>query len=190
MEVWITTYLGEKFNPLDPDKSKIHLSDIAHGLSNTCRYSGQCKFFYSVAQHSVLLARSLPEHMRPTALLHDAAEAYLTDIPSLIKPALCGYKAIENNLLYAIFDKFGMTYDYTQRYISDRFFHTIEYSLLAAEVSVLVKNSEGWYLPEKPLNVKIEYWDSFTAESEFLGECVNCNLGGMFRSDSEGVSQS
>ncbi len=188
MEVWMMTYLGEKFNPLEPDEDKIHLADIAHGLSNTCRYSGQCKFFYSVAQHSVLLARSLPEHMKPTALLHDAAEAYLTDIPSLIKPVLCGYKAIENSLLYTIFNKFGMTYDYTQRYVSDKLFHSIEYPLLAAEVSALVQSSEGWYLPNEPLDIVIEYWNPQKAENEFLEECARCNLGGLFsKPKSEGV---
>ncbi len=172
MEVWMTTYSGEKFNPLEPEEEKIHLIDIAHGLSNTCRYSGQCKFFYSVAQHSVLLARSLPDYMKATAFLHDAAEAYLTDIPSLVKPALSGYSAIENNLLYTIFKRFDMTYDFSNRYISGKFFRNLEYPLLAAEVSRLVKNSEGWYLPEKPLDVEIHYWDPFTAETAYLTECL------------------
>lgn len=57
----------------------IYLEDIAHQLSNTCRFSGACEPYYSVAEHSVLVARlcTLSKH----GLFHDAAEAYLWDIP-------------------------------------------------------------------------------------------------------------
>ena len=44
----IATYSGGRFHPLDPLAEEISIEDIAHGLANTCRYGGQCQFYYSV----------------------------------------------------------------------------------------------------------------------------------------------
>lgn len=91
---WIQTYTGRKFYPLEPDAADVNIEDIAHALAMKCRFNGHVKQFYSVAQHSVLMAR----HIKPTktkvstfylkmwALLHDAGEAYLADIPRPVKP--------------------------------------------------------------------------------------------------------
>jgi hypothetical protein len=82
----IQTYSGEYYDYLNPDVRSIQLIDIAHQLSNTCRFSGACKKYYSVAEHSVLVSRLCSNEAKRAGLLHDAAEAYLWDIPKPAKP--------------------------------------------------------------------------------------------------------
>jgi 5'-deoxynucleotidase YfbR-like HD superfamily hydrolase len=94
----VTTVSGREVYPHAPDPSQIVIEDIAHALSLLCRYAGHTKEFYSVAQHSVLVSDLLALN-RDTAgryalpgLLHDAAEAYLIDLPQPVKslPGLNG----------------------------------------------------------------------------------------------------
>jgi hypothetical protein len=84
------TFSGRGFDPLNPWARDVHLEDIAHALSNTCRFGGHSPKFYSVAQHAVMVAcLVLDASRRPDwallALHHDSAEAYLGDIPRPIK---------------------------------------------------------------------------------------------------------
>ena len=53
---WIQVYTGGQFWPLDPRPEEIHIEDIAHALALTCRFTGHCREFYSVAQHSLLVS--------------------------------------------------------------------------------------------------------------------------------------
>lgn len=105
----IRTFTGKYFNVFEPDPSLIDIEDIAHSLSFQCRFGGRLPVFYTVAQHSVLTCSSITEY-RKEALLHDAAEAYLLDIPAPIKNRLPDYKAVEENLIKCIFNKFGLEY--------------------------------------------------------------------------------
>lgn len=104
---WIQTFTGVQFFPLDPRREDIRLEDIAHALSNLCRFGGHTNEFYSVAQHSVLVSWQTPEHPRE-ALLHDATEAYLVDVPRPIKGHLAGYAEIEAHLAGCIGNRFGL----------------------------------------------------------------------------------
>lgn len=104
----IKTYTGVYFNPLDPNPEKIFIEDIAHALAHIPRYGGHLPQHYSVAQHSLYVARILPTPLKLAGLLHDATEGYLGgDVPSPIKARMPEYKAMENNLLTAILKKFG-----------------------------------------------------------------------------------
>jgi len=82
---WIQTYTGRRFFPLKPDSSDVCIEDIAHALALKCRYTGHCKEFFSIAQHSVMVSRMVPEVDAPWGLLHDAGEAYLPDVARPIK---------------------------------------------------------------------------------------------------------
>lgn len=82
---WIATYTGRKFYPLDPRPDDVSIVDIAWHLSHQCRYNGALNHFYSVAQHSYLVAMATPWPWRGVALLHDAAEAYTGDVASPLK---------------------------------------------------------------------------------------------------------
>ncbi len=106
---WIQTYSGRQFFPLDPKPEDIAIEDIAHALANLCRYAGHCLNFYSVAEHSYLLSTKVKKEYRLWALLHDATEAYLVDVPRPIKPSLTNYVSIERNLQSAVAARFGLS---------------------------------------------------------------------------------
>lgn len=107
MENWIETASGLKYHFLDPQPDEIDIQDIAFALSNKARFSGHTQF-YSVAEHSVAVAYRLPKHLRLAGLLHDAAEAYLGDIPSPLKAVLPDYRALEKLNEVAIASKFDV----------------------------------------------------------------------------------
>lgn len=111
---WTETYTGRKFWPLDPRPNDICIEDIAHGLTHICRYSGQCCFFFSVAQHSLncmyyTYRQNLSRRYQLLALLHDGAEAYISDLPKPLKSFLPTYKKIEDNIQNAIYNAFCIT---------------------------------------------------------------------------------
>jgi 5'-deoxynucleotidase YfbR-like HD superfamily hydrolase len=85
---WIQTFSGIKFHLFDPAHEDITIEDISNGLALTTRYGGQCREFYSVAQHSVYVSQQVPQEHAMAALLHDAAEAYLGDLPRPLKHAV------------------------------------------------------------------------------------------------------
>jgi hypothetical protein len=89
---------GSNFYYSDP---KWDIGSIAHSLSLTCRFVGQCKKFYSVAEHSVLVSRimedlGLGDPME--GLMHDAVESVLNDVPRPAKQMLKDYKALDKAL--------------------------------------------------------------------------------------------
>lgn len=105
----IDTRSEEKVTPLAPDPAKIHIEDIAHGLSNLGRFAGQSPSMYSVARHSVHVslevdARKEEENIAAQryALVHDGPEAYLSDVPGPVKKGLPGYKRAEQPIDDAI----------------------------------------------------------------------------------------
>jgi hypothetical protein len=82
---WMQTYTGRQFWPIDPRADEIDIVDIAHALSQQCRFAGHCKSFYSVATHSWHTSNVCNSENALWGLLHDAAEAYLVDLPTPIK---------------------------------------------------------------------------------------------------------
>ncbi|MGZ8256604.1 MAG: metal-dependent phosphohydrolase [Gallionella sp.] len=98
----LTTWSGRKVDYANPSPDEICIQDIATALSRECRYAGHASHFYSVAQHSVLCSRVVPPEFAIEALLHDASEAYLKDIPSPLKALLPDYKLIEDRFERAI----------------------------------------------------------------------------------------
>lgn len=105
---FIVTYTGRKVYPLDLKVEDICLEDIAHALSNKCRFTGHTSKFYSVAEHSVLVARQVKGFTKLWGLLHDAAEAYLPDIATRIKPNFPLIIEAENNILDKVQQKYGL----------------------------------------------------------------------------------
>lgn len=79
------------FDPLDLKPEDVDGRDLAVSLSHLCRFNGHIDKFYSVAQHSIAVARLVEVRGGgpPTvlqALLHDAPEAYLCgDVPGPLK---------------------------------------------------------------------------------------------------------
>jgi hypothetical protein len=73
----LLTYAGRQFYPMDPCPDDICIGDIAHGLANLCRFSGQAEDLYSVAEHSCLITEHAPPSFRKWALPHDSTEGYV-----------------------------------------------------------------------------------------------------------------
>ena len=104
----VILYSGEFFNFAEPEKCVFRLSDIAQSLSQQCRFNGHCKHFYSVAQHSVLCSYIVDPAHAKQALLHDAAEFVLCDIPTPLKNALPNYEIFETYIQELIYKRFGL----------------------------------------------------------------------------------
>lgn len=106
----IMTHRKIMFDPFSPRAEDIHIADIAHSLSLLCRANGHFPHFYSVGQHCVLCmkeaeARGYSRRVQLGCLLHDASEAYLSDVTRPIKPLLPAYLEVEKNLQEMIYDK-------------------------------------------------------------------------------------
>jgi uncharacterized protein len=101
----IMLHSGAWFDFCAPSKSDFTIEDIAHGLANICRYSGQCSEFYSVAEHSILVSE-VAKGFEFEALMHDAAEAFLGDITRPLKQLLPDFKKIETEVELAVFERF------------------------------------------------------------------------------------
>jgi 5'-deoxynucleotidase YfbR-like HD superfamily hydrolase len=114
---FIQTYSGKKFWPLEPNEEALCIEDIAHALSNNCRWTGHCRDFYSVAQHSLIMSENVPTGMELTALMHDASEAYLSDLSRPVKHSaeMEAYRKAERRLEQSIAHKFGLLFDDTKQ---------------------------------------------------------------------------
>lgn len=107
---------GRLLDIVEPDPNAIDLDVLADGLARTCRFTGQGNAFYSVAEHSVLVARQLQRDRpgeRPLhlwGLMHDAAEAFICDLPGPFKHVgeMHFYRHVEAKLLLAVADRFGL----------------------------------------------------------------------------------
>ena len=107
---WIQTANAYKVHPLSASVEEIDLRDIAHSLFNQQRFTGHCWGGLSVGQHSMAVASLCSYKNRLWALLHDASEAYLCDLPTPIKshPKMTYYRRAEKRLMQVICDKFEL----------------------------------------------------------------------------------
>jgi hypothetical protein len=161
---WIQTYSGGKIYPLDARIEEINIEDIAHSLSLQCRYTGHCTRFYSVAEHSVYVSWMQKPENALWGLLHDASEAYLTDITRPLKPFLTGYKMYEDNLMRVVCDKYSLPYA-----MPDDVKETDSRILLDEREQLMVRTEEDWGLDGlEPLGIEIEGWSPDYAKGMFL----------------------
>lgn len=111
MADFIYTVSKKKFYPLNPKIEDIDIEDIAHALSHISRANGHFPFFHSVAQHSIeccneAIARGLNEKICLACLLHDSAEAYMSDVTTPVKNKLSDYRKHEDILLDMVYEKY------------------------------------------------------------------------------------
>lgn len=109
----MNTYTGKKIDPMSMTADDVSIQDIAHALSLTCRGGGHVSYFFSVAQHSIncmkeAKARGWSERLQLACLLHDASEAYISDIIRPVKVHLSNYLEIEGNIMKVILERFGL----------------------------------------------------------------------------------
>jgi len=178
---WIQTYTGRKFVVMDPDPECIVIEDIAHSLANQCRYAGHCLQFYSVAEHCYhLWALASPEN-KHVALMHDATEAYLVDVPRTVKEALGDYRPLEHKYAEIIAKRFNLEYpwpeevhDLDNRILLDEraqnmpAFRNGKDNYLPAGYQWCKAEEDGWPFHKSPLNVQLQFWSPWEAEEKFL----------------------
>ncbi|RYZ63042.1 MAG: hypothetical protein EOO14_00395 [Chitinophagaceae bacterium] len=135
----IRTFTGQYVNVFQPDPETINIQDIAHHLSMQCRFGGALPEHYSVAQHSFHVSEMVDPKHRLAALLHDASEAYLVDVPSPVKKELRDYRHIEDGLMRVIAQKFGFQYPFVPEV------HAADQQLLLQEWDCLMLgNWQNW----------------------------------------------
>jgi hypothetical protein len=167
---YLQTVSGRWVNPFDPDPEQLDAGDIARALANQCRFGGHCRAFYSVAQHSVIVSMLVEAEggdVEDTfaALMHDASEAYLGDMPHPLKhrsPLGAAFKAAEDHLERAIRARFGIRPDVAEIKRADR-------ALLATERRAF--SAETWHWPElegvEPLDLELTAWTPDEAARAF-----------------------
>lgn len=157
---WMQTHTGRRFYPLDPRPEDIDREDIAHALSLLCRYGGHVSRFYSVAEHCVLMSWAVaPEHAL-AALLHDATEAYVVDVPRPLKRQLAGYREIEERVWYAVAVHFGI-----ELALPDEV-KEADNRILITERNALMPAAERWGIDDEvtALPLVIDGWEPQEAE--------------------------
>lgn len=139
---WTQTYTGHQFDIFNPDPAKIHIADIAHSLALTNRFGGHTTRPYSVAQHSVLVSRMVPEKYALYGLLHDAAEAYIGDFPApwklLVRVNGIEITEIEDGIDEAVRLRFGLLGE------SPPEVHQADLLACAAERVALMPSDHDW----------------------------------------------
>jgi hypothetical protein len=162
---WIQTFSGRQFWPLEPAPEDVHIVDIAHALSNICRYTGHTREFYSVADHSIRVSKIVPAEDALWGLLHDASEAYICDVARPVKhfPAFGElYRQIEDRLMAAICQKFGLPLEQPAsiKTADNILLHTERRDLMA-------RPPQPWRDPHEPLPDIIRPLMPFVAERNF-----------------------
>ena len=164
---WFHTYSGKQFYPLDPRVDDICIRDIAHHLSLVCRFGGAVRAHYSVAQHSLMVADILPQHLKLQGLLHDATEAYVGDMVRPLKQSMPEYCKVEKSIWDAIVKKFSLPVE-----ISVRDMGEIKWAdntaLMTEKRDLLLHFPHDWSVKESPLSNPIVPMSSCDAEIKFL----------------------
>lgn len=162
--MWMRTRSGGRFYPADPQPEDINILDLASGLSRECRYGGQMPGWYSVAEHSLLVAQALPAHLKLQGLMHDAPEGLIRDMTRPNKVLLPDYQALEDKVWRVVATKFGLPYELDPLVkIAD------EAVLLAERMQLFPDDRSDWSIKGAPADVTIKQLSYDRAEPEFLG---------------------
>lgn len=165
MDGWMQSYTGRQMWPLALTPDQVHLEDIAHALALKVRFNGHCKWHYSIAQHSVLVSMLVPTADAIEGLMHDAAEAYLADIPRPVKPMIKEWKALEHRVEAAIAKRFGYRFPYPDSVkIADNAMVLTERKAIMATPQPHMK----WDVPGEAAKIEILEWNWREAEEIFL----------------------
>jgi len=154
-KIFMQTYTGLRPNPICPTPEDICLEDIAQSLSMLCRFTGHCRRFYTVAEHSIRVADLIYQKTQDAnaafeGLMHDSPEAYINDMSRPLKIQLPEYRKIESQVWLAIAKRFGLKETHSE------LTKWADNVLVATEGRDLMGSIEGWTLPEPPLEEHIE----------------------------------
>jgi hypothetical protein len=164
MNDWIITYSGRVYHPLRPRAEEVVIEDIANALAKLCRFGGHTRTHYSVAEHCVHVSHLVPHQYALQALLHDATEAYVVDVPTPVKMALGSvYSEIEHANWVAIAQALDVPVH------MDPCVKEADRAMLAAERDQLLPaGGPDWGILVKAPDVAIYGWDWQRARDEFM----------------------
>jgi hypothetical protein len=158
----ILLHSGNYFDFLDPDNSKYTIEDIAHGLSMACRYAGQCREFYSVAEHSYWVSYLVPSELAYEGLMHDSSEAFTGDMNKPLKNLLHDFETIEKRIEESIAKRFKFKFPYPPEIkVADR-------QMLVTEQYQNMNKSHWKKTDIEPANIKLGLWSPKKAKHMFL----------------------
>jgi len=166
---WMQTFSGKAFFPLDPRAEEVDIYDIAHHLSMMVRWTGAVREFYSVAEHSVRVSLACASEDAMWGLLHDAPEAYISDLHRPLKhdPAMKVYREIEDRVMMEVCNAFHL-----QPYTKPKSVQIADGILLVTEhrdLMGMAPKVDGFDLPKlQPLLDRIVPWTQEEAKSAFL----------------------
>ncbi len=162
MSPWIRTFTGKQFHLLSPKQDQIDIMDIAHSLSQLCRFTGHTRVPIYISQHCCTVCDQLPPHLQLVGLLHDSSESFLSDISSPAKSLLPQYQEMEQRVEKAIAKRFGIQFPF------GREVKQADMVALVSEMKWFMPRGRDWQnLPFTPLP-RYEAWDSKRAQREFL----------------------
>lgn len=158
----ITTMTGF-FDYEKPEEYDFPIKEIAHALSNLCRYAGHTRYFYSVAEHSVYVSRLVPVRYALEGLLHDASEAYCVDVPSPMKRLLPGYRDIEDKVQSALAEKHDLWYPFPEEV------HTADHMMYRTERPIVTSGTDTiWHTDVQPAKIAIRGVQPIVAYNMFI----------------------
>lgn len=162
---FIQTYTGKKFSFNNLNIENIDILDIAHALSNICRFNGHCNKFYSVAEHSIYVSRYCPNNLKLWGLLDDASETYMGDMTRPLKQYMYEFQELEIQIMDTIILKFGLTPGLRPDEVIE-----IDNRILATEKEQLTRETKyNWELNYLSISgLEIRGLSPELAEKEFL----------------------
>lgn len=187
----MVTYTGRVVDLEKPSPDVVSVDDVAHSLSLQCRWVGQCRHFYSVAEHSVLVMLKagqsagsgvfdvqLTTRQRLAALLHDAHEAYVGDVTRPLKHCLEGrttaFRTLDDSWKRTVAEKFGFLAELEDDVFQKTFVKNADDACLYAEALALFPDDHESLVPRiyDPV-VQVECLLPAEAESLFLSTFRN-----------------
>ncbi len=163
MKHGVTTYTGAFYEFLKPEKHKWDIEAIAHSLSLQTRWNGNCKTFYSIAEHCYHCSFLVPPQFALSAHLHDAVESVTGDCSTTLKALLPLFKEIEIAGEKSLCKQFKIPFPFPSE-VKDA-----DNIMLETERRDLMP--KGKWIPKKgviPLKKTLKPWGPAKAKRKFL----------------------
>lgn len=186
---YLTTATGRQFSFERPTVEMVDLRDVVHATSMVCRFVGHSSRFLSVAEHMVRCCLLAEVDYGPgsleakCALLHDAPEAYVADVPATLKHLLPDYLAVEARVTDAVIDALGLPPRWDPVWKRAKVFDEVALHLEAAEV---MHPRPSWV---QPVDARFDCVREFgcptpgQARVEFAKKLVEYGFRGSLRHD-------
>jgi len=176
-KIYLTTFSGKKIDPTDMQPSDVCIEDIAHALSNQCRYGGHTNRFFSVAEHCLLVVELMESYelslnIKRQGLLHDSTEYVMCDIPTPFKQLVPEYGILENKIYSIIAKHFNLPSKL------DPIVKSFDIQALKKEMSILLPhdNFDGLTQSYHTMYPKIWGYSPEEAKDRFMEKAVILRL--------------